>query len=77
MIKSGGLFIGIAMRLLVDDVVSKVQHMRDARLGNDMAPPLSPPPPRPNGNFIYYTSTKIISQTHNHINFSSLKSWIS
>jgi hypothetical protein len=26
---------------------------------------------------IYYTSTKIISQAHDHINLSSLKSWIS
>ena len=36
-----------------------------------------PKAPSITGNTIYYTSTKIISQTHNHINFSSLKSWIS
>jgi hypothetical protein len=28
-------------------------------------------------NSIYYTLTKIISQTHDHISFPSLKSWIS
>ena len=29
-----------------------------------------------NNQIIYYTSTKIISQAHDHINLPSLKSWI-
>ena len=70
--KIGKGFIGIAMRLLLDIVVNKVQHMRDARLGNDMAPPSSPP----KLNAIYYTLTKIITQSRDNIKFPSLKSWI-
>jgi len=45
--------------------------------GTSMPSLSKPKAPSSIGNTIYYTSTKIISQTHNHINFSSLKSRIS